>query len=459
MEIENKTINATQTNMIAWNDINWKQAELKVQKIQARIVKAVKEKRWRKVRSLQGMLTRSLSAKQLAVRNVTENQGKSTPGIDGEVWSSPQIKAEQVYKLQWKGYKARPLKRVYIPKANGRMRSFGIPTLYDRAMQSLQKMGLEPIAETLGDRHSYGFRPIRRAADAIGYIICITSKKTSATWLLDADIKSCFDCISHEWLLENIPMKKRVLIQWLESGYMEKGLLNATTVGTPQGGIISPILANMALDGLERLIRKSFQNSKPKGENDKVNIVRYADDFLITGKSKEIIQERVKPLVADFLATRGLELSKEKTRIVHITEGADFLGFPIRKYPCGKVLIKPSKYSQKQFRQTIKIELAKLKAVTQTEVIAKLHPKITGWINYYKHCVAKKVFNNLDHWLHQKLWRWAKRRHPNKSLKWVKNKYFHKYQNQNWRFGVWETKRNKSIFRNLPRMSNTPDIG
>jgi RNA-directed DNA polymerase len=278
MEIAEKIINATQPEIIAWNSINWNHAKNQVQKTQARIVKALQEKRWRDVRSLQRMLTKSLSAKQLAVKQITENKGKLTPGVDGETWSGTKQKAEQVYKLQWKGYKAKPLRRIYIPKADGNSRPLGIPTVYDRAMQALQKMSLEPIAETLGDNHSYGFRPMRSAADAIEYSLCLLSKRNSARWILDADIRSCFDNIDHNWLIKNIPMNARILKQWLKSGYLEKGIKHETIMGTPQGGVISPIIANMTLDGMEDLIRKSFRSSKLKGENDKVNVVRYADD-------------------------------------------------------------------------------------------------------------------------------------------------------------------------------------
>lgn len=285
MEIVNNAINATQPDaVIAWQAINWRQAKCQVRKIQERIVKAVQKNQWRIVRSLQRLLVKSLTAKQLAVRQVTENRGKSTPGVDGVLWPTPKIKTEQVYQLKWRSYQAKPLKRVYIPKSDGKRRPLGIPTMYDRAMQALQKMALEPIAETLSDQHSYGFRPMRSATDAIEYSFNILSRKSSAQWMLDADIKSCFDQISYKWLISNIPMSKRILTQWLKAGYIEQGLKHSTNEGTPQGGIISPILANMTLDGLENLIRKSFKRSEAWKKNEKVNIVRYADDFIVTGK-------------------------------------------------------------------------------------------------------------------------------------------------------------------------------
>ena len=453
MEIA-KTINATQTEQYAWQEINWRQAKSEVRKIQERIVKAIQMKQWRKSRNLQRLLTRSLSAKQLAVKQVTENSGKSTPGIDGEIWSTPQAKTEAIYQLNWKGYRAQPLKRVYIPKIDGRMRPLSIPTICDRAMQSLQKLALEPIAETTGDNHSYGFRPMRQAMDAIEYAHqVLLSRKSSAQWLLDADIKSCFDTINHDWLCKNIPMPKRILKQWLKAGYVEQGSKYPTTMGTPQGGIISPIIANLTLDGLEKLLKSSFKKNRSKGKNDKVNIVRYADDFIITGSSKELLESKVKPLVISFLETRGLKLSEGKTAIKHISEGVDFLGFTIRKYPCGKVITTPSNKSQKDFRINIKTALAQLKAVTQACVIAKLYPIVTGWMHYHKHVAAKRIFSKLDHWLWYKLWAWAKRRHRNKNRKWIKAKYFHRYQNTDWWFGNWAVFNNKTIFRHIPRMA------
>jgi len=278
MEIA-KTINASQTFSLAWQQINWCQTKGNVQKIQARIVKAVQVNRWRTVRSLQRLLARSRSAKQLSVKNVTENKGNSTPGIDGIIWSTPEAKSKAIEQLRWKGYRAQPLRRIYIPKANGKKRPLSIPTLHDRAMQMLQKLALDPIAETLGDNHSYGFRPMRRAADATEYAHqCMLSRSHAAQWILDADIKSCFDEISHDWLYKNIPLPKRILKQWLSAGYIEKKCKYATTKGTPQGGIISPVLANMTLDGLEMELPSTFKKSEKVSTNRKVTIVRYADD-------------------------------------------------------------------------------------------------------------------------------------------------------------------------------------
>lgn len=455
-----QTANAPQGEKITWPQINWADAHLQVRKIQNRIVKAVKERKWRTARNLQRLLTRSLSAKQLAVRNVVENTGKRTPGVDGKTWSSALEKTKAIYTLTSKSYKAQALKRVYIPKLDGRKRPLSIPTLKDRAMQALWKMALEPIAETLGDPYSYGFKPGRSAHDAIAR--CngpVLGKKTSAEWVLDADIQSCFDELDHEWLLKNIPMNSRILKQWLKAKYLEMGKLHDTPSGTPQGGIISPIITNMALDGLHEILSKSFKRSQKAGLNDKVNMIRYADDFIITGKTAELLEEEVIPIVEAFLKERGLKLSRTKTKIRNIKTGFDFLGFNVRKYRNGNkntLKITPSLKNRKRFKQEIKVMLKQMRTATQSEVVARLQPIVKGWGNYYRHVASRKVFASLDHWLWWKLWSWAKRRHPNKSRKWIKVKYFHYYDRCKWTFGYWKKEQDdKKLFRYIPRLRNT----
>ena len=369
----------------------------------------------------------------------------------------PEGKIGAVKSLKWKGYRAKPLKRIYIPKANGNKRPLSIPTLYDRAMQMLQKLALEPIAETLADNHSYGFRSMRRAADAIEYTHqCLLSRGHAAQWILDADIKSCFDEISHDWLCKNIPLPKRILKQWLSAGYIERKHKYSTTKGTPQGGIISPLLANMTLDGLEGLIRTTFKKTVKASKNKKVSIVRYADDMLITGKSKAILEKEVKPLVQRFLAERGLELSQEKTKIRHNSEGIDFLGFTLRKYSGDVVMTKPSIASQKAFRKKIKTTLSQLKSAPQSLVIAKLNPIILGWMYYHRHVVSKVIFTRMDSWLWEKLWKWSRRRHPDKGNKWIKAKYFHRHDGYEWTFGHWIKGNNKTPFRYIRLMRKLP---
>jgi RNA-directed DNA polymerase len=328
--------------------------------LQLRIVKAWQEGRRRKVKILQRMLTRSLSGKALAVKRVTENQGKRTPGVDGTTWSTPELKSRAVLSLKQRGYKPRPLRRVYIPKSNGKMRPLGIPTMKDRAMQALYLLALEPIAECTADGNSYGFRLKRSTADAIEKCFTVLCRKTSAKWILEGDIKGCFDNINHDWLIAHIPTDKAILHKWLKAGFIEGRTWWLTKAGTPQGGIISPVLANMALDGLETELRRKFKQAVKFQLSDMVNLVRYADDFIITGRSKEMLENEVKPLIAKFLCERGLELSPEKTSITHIDQGFDFLGFNVRKYN-GKLLIMPSKKNVHVFlakvRDQIKVGL------------------------------------------------------------------------------------------------------
>jgi len=307
----------------------------------------------------------------------------------------------------------------------------------DRAMQALYLMALDPVSETTADSNSYGFRKERSTADAITQSFIILSHNTSAQWILEADIKGCFDHISHDWLLNNIPMDKVKLKKWLKSGFVFNKELFPTEEGTPQGGIISPTLANMTLDGLQTMLAGKFRNrSKSKNANALlVNLVRYADDFIITGRNKEILEHEIMPLVKEFLSVRGLTLSEEKTKITHIDEGFDFLGFNIRKYD-GKFLIKPSKEKVKKFLDKIRETIESNKTCTQDTLIRFLNPKITGWANYYKHCVASDTFSKADHQIFWKLMQWSKRRHPMKNTNWVTRKYFRKIGNMNWRFAV-----------------------
>ena len=271
------------------------------------------------MKALQRLLTRSFSGKALAVKRVTTNRGKHTPGIDGEVWNTSTKKSQGIKNLKQKGYRTKPLRRIYIPKANGRKRPLGIPTMTDRAMQALHLMSLSPIAETTGDLHSYGFRTYRSAADAMEQIFNVLANRYSPQWILEGDIRKCFDEIAHKWLLSTIPMEKTILRKWLKSGFMERKTLYPTHTGTPQGGIASPVLANMALDGLEEVIAQTFGKiGSQKRKKFGVNLVRYADDFIVTGKSKDILEIQVKPLIANFLSERGLTLSKEKTSITHM---------------------------------------------------------------------------------------------------------------------------------------------
>ena len=426
---------------IDWHQINWTKIHGNVRRLQARIVKATKEGRWGKVKALQHLLTHSLSGKAVSVKRVTENEGRKTPGVDGETWSTPISKTQAIESLKQRGYAPKPLRRVYIPKANGKKRPLGIPTMKDRAMQALYLLALEPIAETTADLNSYGFRPERSCADAIEACFGVLATKRSAQWILEGDISGCFDNISHDWMIDNVPTDKKILKKWLKAGFIEKKNLFPTEAGTPQGGIISPVLANMTLDGLEKLLKSKFREDTNRKNAEgkrtyyspKVNLVRYADDFVITGISKELLENEIKPLVEEFLAQRGLVLSQEKTRITHIEEGFDFLGQNIRKYN-GKILIKPSKKSVLTFLEGIRETIKGNKMVTQDKLIDKLNPKIRGWVNYHKSVVSKETFGAIDHEIWKSLWRWAKRRHPQKGRRWIKEKYFGRIATRNWVF-------------------------
>src|SRR5665648_345567 len=307
-----------------WDNIDWKEVEKHVNRLQVRITKAVMEGKWYLVKRLQYLLTHSYYAKLLATRNTNQNKGKRTAGIDGETWSSPEAKMKAALSLTDRKYKAKPLRRVYIEKyGSKKKRPLGIPTMYDRTMQSLYALALEPIAEVTGDQRSFGFRKFRSAHDACEQVFICTCRQNSPKWILEGDIKGCFDNISHQWLLDNIPMDKSILKQFLKAGYIFKGTLFSTNAGTPQGGIISPILANIALDGIEKMIADKYHKSKSGKKNEhqaakyKVNFVRYADDFIVTAINEEIAKE-VKELIINFLKVRGLELSDEKTLITHI---------------------------------------------------------------------------------------------------------------------------------------------
>jgi len=299
--------------------------------------------------------------------------------------------------------------------------------MIDKAQQSIHLLGLEPISEILADKNAYGFRPRRSAADAIAQCFNVLCRKISAQWVLEGDIKSCFDKIGKDWLLNNIPMDKQILDKWLTAGYIDKGLFYHTEAGTPQGGIISPTLMLLTLRGLEKTAREAAPS-----RSNKINVIVYADDFVITGASKEVLVNKVKPAIEAFLKKRNLELSQEKTRITHIDDGFDFLGFNIRKYK-GKLLIKAAKQNVLGFLRNIREIIRKNKATSAGDLISILNPKIRGWGYYYRHVVAKQTFSYVDHKIFESIFRWAKRRHPEKSIGWIVNKYYGR-KSRSWEF-------------------------
>jgi RNA-directed DNA polymerase len=420
---------------VDWHSIDWKKVYRTVRRLQARIVKAVRAGRWGKAKALVYLLTHSFSGRALAILRVVSNSGARTPGVDGILWNSPEAKTAAFSTLRRHGYQPQPLRRVYIPKSNGKMRPLGIPTLTDRAMQALYLLGLDPIEETLADRNSYGFRLGRRCADALEQCHKLLQGQHGARWILEGDIKSCYDRISHDWLLAHVPMDKVILHKWLKAGFLEEGVFVATTEGTPQGGIASPALANWTLDGLEELLARHYAGADGRSRKHKVHLVRYADDFIITGMSEVLLEYGVKPLVEHFLQERGLELSHEKTRITRSADGFDFLGQTVRRFPDGKVIVKPSKKS-------VKTLLAEVREVfrgqgghsTAGELIKALNAKIKGWTLYHRHACSKRTFKRVDNRIFRMLWRWCRRRHSQKSRKWIKEKYFKRFGERDWVF-------------------------
>lgn len=413
-----RSVGASSAEHRDWKSQPWDRLRQEVRRLQMRIAKAIKEKKHGRARSLQWILTHSYSAKMLAVQRVTTNKGRNTPGVDRKVWRSDRQKLAAIGLIRRRGYKPQPLRRIYIPKRNGKWRPLSIPTILDRAHQALQMLALQPIAETCADKNSYGFREGRSCADAIGQCFIALAKRCSPVWVLEGDIKSCFDEISHAWLVDHIPMDRRILVHWLKAGFMENQRLFPTRAGTPQGGIASPVLANLTLDGLEATIRASVHPRR-----DKVNFIRYADDFIVTAARKEILEHKVKPAIMQFLQERGLKLSEEKTLITHSTEGFNFLGQNVRKYG-HKLLIKPARQSVRSVLDKARERIKGCRGHKAAVLIRTLNPLVRGWANYHRHIVPKRIFGRVDYFLSRMIWHWLRRQHPNKSRGWIKRRYF-----------------------------------
>jgi RNA-directed DNA polymerase len=416
-----------------WADINWQAVEENVRRLQERIYHATMNNARRRVRNLQKLLVRATSNKLLAIRRITqENQGKHTAGVDGVVYDTPEARWTLFQEgLSLKGYKPKPVRRVYIPKDNGKQRPLGIPTGKDRVMQAIVKAALEPEWEARFEANSYGFRPGRCTMDAIEAIHTTSSRKDGSPWILDADISGCFDNIDHGPLLAKLPVFTTTIRRWLKAGVVELNQLTPTDAGTPQGGVISPLLANVALDGMERLFDAEYADGRPKppakrrGQNKGIAIIRYADDFALTAPTREVLETYARPRIETFLRERGLAFSEAKTRIVHITDGFNFLGFHIRKFgKRGTLLAAPQKEKVLRHLRSIRTYLDAHKQTPAGQVVKELNPVIRGWANYYRHCAASRTFRKVRHAQWQMLWNWAKRRHPNKSKKWVKARYF-----------------------------------
>ncbi len=416
-----------------WSDLNWPALEGIVLRLQMRIAKAEREGKRGKVRALQRLLTTSFAAKCMAVKRVTSSQGKNTPGVDGDIWQTNQQKTRGIFALKRNGYKPKPLRRIYIPKKSSPkdLRPLSIPTMNDRAQQALHLLSLEPLVEEWADPNAYGFRLKRSAHDAREQCFNVLAKTTSATWILEGDIKACFDRIDHEYLLREIPMDKTILRKFLKSGFMDNKRFYPTTAGTPQGGVASPALAVMALSGLENCVRCT---NKSQHHREKIHMIAYADDFIVTATSRELLENKVMPTLVESLAKVGLKLSPTKTNITHIDTGFDFLGFNVRKYKNGKLLIKPAKANIKRFLQEIRTTIKKGVALPTEQLIHTLNLRLTGWVNYYRTSVSSKVFSYVDSEIFKSLMRWACKRHTCKGKRWIVDKYFTTLKGDNWRF-------------------------
>jgi RNA-directed DNA polymerase len=425
---------AVSHKQIDWHAIDWRKVHCNVRRLQARIVQAVKDGRWGKVKALQHLLTHSFSGKVVAIKRVTENHGKKTPGVDGQSWDTPEKKATAAKNLKQRGYRPLPLRRIYLPKPHGKRRPISIPAMKDRAMQALYLLALDPVAETTSDPNAYGFRPERGCADAMEQCHTVLSlHKGAAEWIWEGDIQSCFDTISHEWLLANIPMDSTILRKWLKAGFIDRHVFNKTEEGTPQGAICSPVLARLALNGLERTLREQYPKATARSRKAKVNVIVYADDFIITGRSKALLEDEVRPVVTAFLRERGLELSREKTKITHIADGFDFLGQHVRKHH-NRILIKPAKKNVQRFLTKVRAVIKGNQQATTEHLILQLNPMIRGWANYHRFVASKQTLREVDNALFFVLWQWAKRRHPNKPQRWIKDKYFHHIKGRRWAF-------------------------
>lgn len=426
------------TYCVLWKYLDWHKIEDQVNKLQSRIAKAVIKQQHRLRKRLSYLLRKSFFARLLAVRKVTQNKGKNTPGIDGITWKSSKAKMEAVSLLKKHRYRMKPLKRTYIEKKDkSKKRPLSIPCMFDRAVQALYAMTLEPIAETTGDLHSFGFRKHRSAKDACSYAKLCLQQRTSAEWVLEADIQGCFDNIDHDWLMAQIPMEKAILKEFLKARFKDGDQLYDTVSGVPQGGIISPILANLTLDGLEEHIQNVFWRSKTGAVNrqhnkHKVHMIRYADDLIITADSKETAHE-LKTLISQFLSTRGLNLSEKKTKITNIKDGFDFLGWNFRKYN-NNLQVHPSKDSVKNIKARIGSIISDHLAASQDELIGELNPVLRGWSNYHNAVSSWREFRAVDRYVFYSLWRWAKRRHPMKQMKWVKDRYWTSTKSRDWIF-------------------------
>lgn len=437
-------VNGPEDDALSWNAVRWRKVEDDVRRLRQRIFTATQAGDLKRVRNLQKLMLRSRSNTLVSVRRVTEiNAGRLTPGVDGQLVLTAGDKASLTGWIDaQQPWQARPVKRVCIPKAGGKRRPLGIPVIVDRVLQARVVNALEPEWEARFEPRSYGFRLGRGCQDAIQAIFNTVSGKTaSRVWVLDADLTAAFDRIDHEHLLRRVggfPAREHVA-GWLRAGVVENGRFAATEQGTPQGGVASPLLLNVALHGMEHAAGVRYRRLDAHGADtgrDSPVLIRYADDLVALCHTRQQA-EQVKARLADWLAPCGLAFNEDKTSIVALNDGFDFLGFNVRRYR-GKLLIKPSKAAIRRIRQRLRTEIRSLRGAPTVEVLARLNPIIRGWAAYYRHVVSSEIFNALDHYLWKLTYKWARHRHRNKPTKWIVNRYygtFNKSRRDTWVFG------------------------